>query len=255
MRAEMTQKTSQKSAANYTEEIFDEFVSWSGGELVHTLFNDGDERPLNADYLLSNRTVVGELKCLSEDYFHSRTIEKKSTALLNKWLAEGLIPKECFKDNIINIPQHLTLKFSEIFLPSLKSAIEKANKQIKATKEHFGIKDSKGLLILINEKNSSLTPQLALTLLARILKSQYSSINSFIYLVPTMEVTSPTNTEPSRIWISGPTRNPESGVDSEFMDSLEGHWIKFLEIKYGQSIKVNHCDDHAVVDNLKFTRE
>lgn len=251
----MTLKTSQKSAANYSEEIFDEFVSWSGGELVHTLFNDGEKRPLNADYLLSNREVVGELKCLSEDYFNSKAIENKSTALLNKWLAEGLIPKECIKDNIINLPSHLTSKFSEIFLPSLKTAVEKANKQIKATKEHFGIKDAKGLLILINEKNSSLTPQLALALLARILKSQYSSINSFIYLVPTMGVTSPENTEPSRVWISGPTRNPESGVDSEFMGSLGEHWIKFLEIKYGQSIKVNHCADHAAVDNLKYTRE
>lgn len=72
----MTLKTSQKSAANYSEEIFDEFVSWSGGELVHTLFNDGEKRPLNADYLLSNRAVVGELKCLSEDYFNSKVIEK-----------------------------------------------------------------------------------------------------------------------------------------------------------------------------------
>lgn len=170
-------------------------------------------------------------------------------------MAEGLIPKDCIKGGTINIPLHLASKFSEVFLPSLKSAVEKANKQIKATKQHFGIKGSKGLLILINEKNSSLTPQLALALLAKILKSQYSSINSFIYLVPTMGVTSPETTEPLRIWVSGPTRSPESGVDSEFMESLGEHWIKFLEIKYGQSIKVNHCVDHAVVDNLKYTRE
>lgn len=251
----MTQRSSRKSAANNSEKIFDEFVSWFGGEIVHTLFNDGENRPLNADYLLRNRTIVAELKCLSEDYFCSKNVANKATSLLNKWLTQGLIPKECIKDNIINIPPPLKSKFSEIFIPSLKSAVEQANKQIKSTKDHFGIADCKGLLILINEKNRSLTPQLALSLLARILKSKYSSINSFIYVVPAMAVTSPEISEPSRVWISGPTRNPECGVDSEFMRSFGEHWIKFLEIKYGETIKISHCDDHTVVNDLSFTRE
>lgn len=248
----MTQQKSKKIAANNCEEIFDEYISGFGGEIVHALFNNKENRPSNADYLLFDRTVVAELKCLNEDYFSSKKIGEKSAALLNKLLSEGEITKYFTTGNTINIPDYLAHQFCEIFLNSLKTAVESANKQIKKTKKYFDIPNAKGLIIIVNENNKSLSPEMAMMLLSKLFKTYYSSINSFIYLVPIMDVHAPDIETPSRVWISGPTKDAATGIDSESMKLLNRNWIKFLEIKYKYEINVSHSQDHSILHKLKF---
>lgn len=244
-----------KTPANDCEAVFDEFVAWFGGEIVANLFDQTHKLPNNADYLLFDRGVVAELKCLQKEYFKDKAVAEKSEKLINIWLRKGQIPKSNIKGNIVTIPDNLAPKIVDVFVPPLKNAVETANKQIKITKQHFNIPAAKGLLIMVNEQNSSLTPQMALHMLGRLFKHRYSSINSYIYLVPSMLVASSEMPEPANFSASGATRGDSIRVSPDQLKSVRERWICFLEEKSGHKIRVAVQDDHSALSDLGFFRK
>ena len=244
-----------KTPANNFEAIFDEFIVWFGGEIVTNLFDETHELPNNADYLLFERTVVAELKCLQKEYYNNKEIGEKFKKQINEWLCQKRIPKSDIKGNLIDIPKNLAPKVVDVFAAPLKKAVKKANKQIKATKEYFNIPNAKGLLIMTNEKNSSLYPELAFHILGRLFKKEYSSIDSFIYLLPCMRVVSPNMPIPLNFWASGSTRDDSIGVSSDKLNLVEVKWRKFLEEKYRCKIHDIVENDHSIIKDLKIFRK
>lgn len=244
-----------KVSANSCEAIFDEFVTWFGGEHTGGLLDDEAARPRNADYLFFERQVVAELKCLQKDFFGDEKLGEKGTKLLGSLLRAGKIPASCIHGNNITIPQELAPRVVELFMPPLKRAISSANDQIKQTKARLGLVQSKGLLILVNERNSSLTPALALHIVGRLLQRHYSAICSVVYVVPTMQVEGPGIPEPANLWVSGYVKSESNGVSSDLLALLEQGWRDFLEQKFGHGIRDYHVDDHRLIDNLGLRRD
>mgnify|MGYP001613309025 CR=1 FL=1 len=171
------------------EETFNTFVEDFGGELVDKLFEGVGERPNNADYFFRNRTVVAELKCLKKNYFNDQKVGEKLNAMMNSWVKQGLLQPENIKDGMFqtgDLPPQCTIEVFKAFSSPTKEAVEKANKQIKETRKYFGVPDAKGLLILANDGNYSINPQLMVQILENLFKSRFTSIDSFIFFTPNM---------------------------------------------------------------------
>ena len=246
--------TASKVSANTCEIIFDEFIGWFGGEFASDVFPNPRRLPSNADYLLFERSVVAELKCLQKDFFRDLGVKEKIEKLMQRWMKQGKIPADHIRDNGITIPENLAPKVVEIFMPPIKSAVEKANRQIKHTKAALGIDNAKGLLILVNERNSSLTPPLALNIMARLLKKRYSHINSYVYVVPTMQLEATALVEPGNLWMSGDARIDLKGINPSLLSSLQSGWVSFLESKYGHKVRIMEPPNPNIIQDLGFVR-
>ncbi|WP_321528845.1 hypothetical protein [Sedimenticola selenatireducens] len=241
-----------KQSANPCEAIFDEFVVWYGGELTDSLFAPNRDRPSNADYLFEGRTVVAELKCLRKEFFNDPIVGEKANKLIQGWLRKGKIPKNHMNGSKVTIPESLAPKIVDILKPPLKSALEKANQQIKRTKNTHGAQGAKGLLILVNEQNSALTPDVAFYILANLLKNRYSQIASFIYTVPTMPMHNETLGKAANLWVSGNARDGVDGVEPAILSSIKRGWVRFLEQKFDYEIEILEPADVGILNELSF---
>lgn len=239
------------------EERFTAFVRWFGGEVIEDLLPRGEDLPKNADYFLFARTVVAELKCLEKDYFRAQDVGRKFTKLANRWLRDGSLRPEHIiggRFSTAALPERCALQALEIFAKPLREAVTDANTQLKATKLHFGVPNARGLVILANDGNYSLNPDLAMGVLARLFKNRFSAIDSFIYFAPDMEVSVPGLAKPARVWISGPTRDPASGVTPDHLARMSSAWIEFTQSKTGEPVEAIAVTDHDLVQSIEFTR-
>lgn len=123
-------------------------------EFMDQVFNDAGGRRLeekeispeakNADYLIGQ--FVFELKDIQEEGLEKDTHQKK--------LAELLLPYHPNQSTIWINPSILSeqdyLKYLDIISRPIKTHIQKASKQIKATKTSLGREDLRGGLILLN---------------------------------------------------------------------------------------------------------
>lgn len=248
----------QKRQKNEVEEIFNTFVEDFGGELISKLFSDNSKKPDNADYFFRNRTIIAELKCLEKDYFNNKEIGKKLETKLNRWIHAGILRKESIKDGVIqtdNLSPYYASEIFQIFLKPMKSAIEKANKQIKETKKYFNLPEAKGLLILANDGNYSLTPKLSMHALANLLLTKHSGIDSFIYFTPNIQVTDPNLGRQAHLWISGRSRPSANAVESGYLSKISNEWIRFLENLLCEQISKIAVENDSIVENLRFIKQ
>lgn len=253
----MSMQNKQPPADMAVEATFNEFVVDFGGELISKLFDRKGKRPNNADYFLRNRKVVAELKCLEKNYFNDRKIGEKINAMINRWAKEEILRPEHIKGgrfNTNNLPRQCVSEVLKVFSAPTKEAIEKANRQIKETKKYFGLPDAKGLLILANEGNYSIDPQLMMQILSNLLRSRYTSIDSFIFFTPNMRAYAPQIDSQFHVWMSGSTRQSANAVESEFLREIQKGWVSFLEGKYREPVTQFHVEDHDMVNNIKLVK-
>ncbi len=239
------------------EETFNAFVKDFGGELIEEIFAGSGRRPNNADYFFRDRTIVAELKCLEKNYFNDRNLGEKLTKLTNQWMKQGILRREHIKNGMFQtdaLPPKCASEVFKIFMAPLEKAVKKANLQIKETKKHFGLTDAKGLLILANDGNYSQNPKLTIQMLARLLRSTYSGIDSFIYFTPNMRVTAPQLDREARVWISGRSRESANAVESEFLEEVARHWISFVNRITGDDPPLIKITDKNVIDDMSLVR-
>lgn len=249
----MTEQKPASQAAG-VEYHFTSFVRWFGGEIVADLLPRNQPLPLNADYLLFEREIVAELKCLETDYFRAARVSERFTELANEWARAGLLRPEQiatgrFSTN--SLPERCALEAMAVFAKPVREAVTHANLQLKATKAHFQIPNAKGLLILANDGNFSLTPQFTMHVLGRLLRERFSAIESFIYFAPTIVTKLPGIADKARIWISGPTRGLGTGVPSERMTRIHEGWFEYLQLGLG-STEVIDVADHQLLRSAEF---
>lgn len=232
------------------EKQFTSFVRWLGGEVVENLLSGVHQLPMNADYFLFQRAVVAELKCLEKNYFDAPEVNDKLTKLANGWVRDGLLLPEQIVDGRFStdaLPERCALQTMEVFAKPLREAVTYANNQLKATKRYFGVPDAKGLLILANEGNLSLNPNLTVHMLARLFRDRFSAVESFIYFTPHIDVAVPTIDRPSRIWLSGSTRDGAVGVPPQLLKRIQEGWVQFLQTTAFGPIETIHVSDEALL--------
>lgn len=174
---------------NSFEEGFAGFVSkYSGAEVVFDVLKPSERSFPNADYFFNNRRVVAELKCLEEEKYmdihniFQRLLNKGEIRPFQKGMTIGEVLRghpreESIRDEIYN-------KITS----SLAGALEKANRQIRETKRHFNLVDSRGIAILVNLDNTILEPLIADRMITKILLQKngaglrYEELNLVIYI-------------------------------------------------------------------------
>jgi len=160
-----------------------------------------------------------------------------------------------FRLNLCDILEECAPEFLGLVKPKLESStLKKANRQIRETKAHFGALDAKGLLLLVNDGNYMLPPNMALHLLSRSLTGQYSSISSVIYFSVNESVSVPGLPMESMFWIDGlvPGREP---VSPEFRQALQTAWMKhYSGLVPGPIFEFEGNPDPDMVDKLQFPK-
>ena len=211
----------------------------------------------NADYWFPAAKVVAELKCLTEDLSTKSDFNASVAALHRSWVKRGLLPRpstERVRLDLRELPLKCAREFIEPIKKRLEGGIKKANRQIRETKLHVDVTEAKGLLLIANDGNYMLPPSMMLHLLPRILKGQFSNINSVVYFSVNELVSTPGLKMPSLFWIDAlvPTRDP---VALEFRTALKTTWLKHLsDLIPAPIFEYEGIAEPEFIDNIRFTK-
>lgn len=213
--------------ASEFEDRFTLFVESIAGERIGPLLPDQANRPLNADYLLWDRSVVAELKCLTQDHFSDRLVGEKIAAKLTLWRDSGVIPVERFKSGVVTLdgldPKY-AWEIEAIFNAPLKNAVKHASSQIRKTKEVLGLPDAKGLVIVVNLGERTLRdPGTAAGRLGAVLRRHTNTLHSYFYFAPFAD---PKIVGPA-VCMFGGIGNPAGGIEQTLLESLGTGWVAF----------------------------
>lgn len=118
------------------------------------------ERANKGDYFFAGRTVIGELKALYED------TSSKVESILAPYRETPEWPVFFGEQDLNKILAHLPdgdkirARVVGAITRLIEAVVEKANRQIRATKDTFGLPEAGGLLIILNDAVDVLSPDL-----------------------------------------------------------------------------------------------
>lgn len=187
----------------------------------------------NADYLFNADNVVAELKCLQRDTRTEPTFKERVQALHLQWHREGKVPmprgQGTVRVNSRTLPEECQAQLSDLLTSRLKNVVQKANDQIKSTREHLALPEAKGLLLLANDGDMIFQLSVVMHTLHRVLHGKYRQISSVIYFTGNDPVMCPGIPLPALIWmpltISDGPDQPRPGVSEQFLERLRTGWF------------------------------
>jgi hypothetical protein len=148
------------SAATKFEAIFHEFVRSCGGDVVP---EDGPNNRKSADYWFSRHKVVAELKSLVVD--QTEGAARKLGKIIDQRRDETPVRRPGPDDIVLPFTsadgEQFTILYDEglrrewqkVLLTPIENLIRDANRQIRATKERFGVPSAHGVVMIFNEGN------------------------------------------------------------------------------------------------------
>lgn len=213
----------------------------------------------NADYWFPDDLVIAELKCLSANLFEQSDFKERTTRRHSSWVHRGLMPAAApgavLTLNLRDIPEVCASEFLRVIKRRIeKNVIAKANTQIKSTRKTLAAKAAKGLLILVNDGDLALQPNVVAYLLAHTLRTQNSSISSVIYFSANEFVTVPGHDDAGRFWIET-TPSGREPVSARFREGLRAPWIEHHgQLIPGGTVQIMLDSDPRLLDAVHFTR-
>jgi hypothetical protein len=182
----------------------------------------------NADFWFPAAGVVAELKCLSENYFNRDSFNASLSNKYNSWVERGIAPRLKEGKSIVNLAD-LPPQCADEVIQQLKrkletSTLRKANRQIRETREHLNAKGAMGLLLLVNDGNRALPPNMVRTIIAKSLNNQYRCINTVIHFSVNELVEVPGVNMSTLFWAQWSFRDRPK-VDPSFLEKLRSAWF------------------------------
>lgn len=215
------------------EPNWQEFVlGLGGGELVAPLIVRQGVK--NADFLFRQTRIVAELKVLETEFLNTENIRQKVVDAFNRYA--GADPED--QDS------PLQRELLSILRAPLQRIVNKANRQIKETKQELGLVGWRGIIIIVNDGFRGLPPGFVMGLIASILASKsYSSTDAFIYQTNHyVELAD----NPYAVLLWAPLYDPKADDDLvDFVNDLGRNWRKFSEAKDGP---YNYSGEQETVD-------
>ena len=217
------------------ERLFSEYVEFYGGTVVEKLEENKTDRQ-NADYIFKNPEIVAELKTFEKDVFSEPEDFPRLQVLFGKWLKNGKITQEEFKDYVFKekkLPQKCIEDLIERASKTIERAIYKANKQIEETKKTFNKENSNGVIFLINDGNYFFTNEGFLAVISNLIGRKFkdSSFDVIVYLTVN-QVTQKEDSELDySVWVPIYTKVDEVGetiVSHELHKFVNDFGRKFL---------------------------
>lgn len=186
----------------------------------------------NADFLFPSVSIVAELKEVETEFDRAPAFDEGFSNLLQRVVDEDPSWRPLLLGGSGKYPEWFVSEFIRLFRPALSRILKKANRQIRATKEHFKITARTGILIFVNDGFTGLEPHFVRALVSDLLTTSYSSIDCFLYITLNRYVEVAGSDIPRLLWMpSYSERAPDSLV--LFVDDLGRKWFDFLESKIG----------------------
>lgn len=215
------------------EPHWQEFVQGlGGGELVAPLIKRQGVK--NADFLFRQARVVAELKVLETEFLDTEGIRQKVVDAFSRYAGKDQEDKGL----------RLRYELIRILKAPLQRIVNKANRQIKETKQELGLVGWRGIIIIVNDGFRGLPPGLVMDLIASILDGKsYSSTDGFIYQTNHyVELAD----NPYAVLLWAPRYDPKADDDLvDFVNDLGRNWRKFSEAKDGP---YDYSGEHKTLD-------
>lgn len=213
------------------EATWREFVRVAGGQVIEDLLPEPRSFE-NADFLFPSVSIVAELKEVETEFDRAPAFDEGFSNLLQRVVDEDPSWRPLLLGGSGKYPEWFVSEFIRLFRPALSRILKKANRQIRATKEHFKITARTGILIFVNDGFTGLEPHFVRALVSDLLTTSYSSIDCFLYITLNRYVEVAGSDIPRLLWMpSYSERAPDSLV--LFVDDLGRKWFDFLESKIG----------------------
>lgn len=230
------------------EELFSEYVEYSGGKVIDKLDANKTDRE-NADFIFEHPEIVAELKTFQKDVFLEPDDFPRLANLFDKWLANGLMTEEDFREYTFRgkqLPQKCIDELVERASRTIERAIHKANKQIEESRRTFNKQDANGIVFLINDGNYFFTNHGFIAVVCNLIGRKFarSSLDVIIYLTINQVTYKEGSELDHTIWVPIYTKVDERGetiVSDElhsFVNALGEKFMNdFLTLKTGHKLK------------------
>lgn len=213
------------------EPLWQEFVRSFGGLVVHDMV--AEPRGFqNADFAFLDQGVIAELKEIQTEFSSTAAFRCGFKTLMQRLVTEQPESRSTFFGGDGKVPAWFMPELVRLCRPSLSRILKKANRQLRETKIHFGVNSETGVLLLVNDGFTSISPEFVRAQVSELLLHSYSSISCCVYLTVNRYIEFPGDREPKLLWA---TAYSDTAPDSlvSFVDDLGRGWFDFLEEKVG----------------------
>lgn len=205
------------------EKEFSMVVRSCGGVVLSDVL-DASPSFNNADYHFPHLKVVAELKCLTEDHSQSAASKKRLDDVWQKWKAEGKVQGDGVNElNWKQLPKELQTEIYKVTSRPIVKRVQKANKQIRETKDRLNLADHRGLLLIVNDGKSSFSPAATIHAVVMALQSDFRHIREFVFFTVNQFSRIREMPVPTLFWIHLSMDDPQEDLVS-FVKELGEKW-------------------------------
>ena len=232
------------------EKFISEFVDSAGGFRVSEYFEipPGLDNP---DYYFPNENVLIELKVLKTQWSQRPKFRNERARIINNWISKGRVAPVWLTGKAIS--PDLDLEIMKVLRNCLQPISQKANKQIRTTKDYFGISKARGLLVVINDGFYDSPPLETLHLLSDPLVRHFHSIGAVVHFNVRRQVVL-SNDELALFWLARYRAPVDEGL-GDFVNFLGQRWWIYLEERSGvkfQNYTVDYDPQHTFLFGSRY---
>jgi hypothetical protein len=213
------------------EPLFDRIIEGAGGVRVDALLGKVPDWE-NADYVFQETKVVVELKEIQTDINADRELSERIGAIHYKHRARlgVLFGRQSIR--IDKLPDDIRNEMVVPFQRRIEGPIKKAARQLKETKAKLGLSEGCGILVVVNDASTFLTPDVAHFFFSRILAGQHSAIDLVVYCSVNMLLHSEGVPEGGCFWWAMPVPGRRTPPDG-FVEKLCANWKREIDEAVG----------------------
>jgi len=209
------------------EETWRQFIRHVGGTVVEDVLPNPRTFE-NSDFYFPELRIVAELKEIETEFSQSQSFASGFGQLMERVVREDPAWKPSLFGGDGKFPPWFQREFIRLFRPPISRILKKANRQIRETKNFYGVHDSKGVLFLVNDGFQSLGPEPIQALACNLLVNSYSSIDCFVYLTANSYVSIPSDSTPRLLWV--PIYSDRAPHDLSLqINDIGRKWFDFVE--------------------------
>lgn len=198
------------------------------GGLRPTEINPDAANTLNADIVFRDANVILEVKTLMTDPTERADHIERVSAIYNRWAGRPGVPIIYGKRaiNSADVPREMGFELARTLADPIRTAVTKANRQIRQVKASLGMPEAHGILLLCNAGATTQTPHVILHALHHALGKRHSSINSAIFMTHGVPANVPGVPEPVEVFASV-TRPGHDPLSAAFGEKIRDAWLRF----------------------------
>jgi hypothetical protein len=207
---------------------FANFVEKYGGAVCDRGLQAGQPQSQVADYVFRENNIIAELKCLETDPFYSPAGASRLWSELKK---AGMS-----EDEVIDwalgrrrLSEDATLQLATLFRRRIEKITRKAQKQVEATKQTYGMPSAQGLLLIANDNNYLFSYPQKFQLISDVFARHFedSCIKGFVFFTPNVPMRVPNSLREWHPWTTSYSKKADDSFVA-FVDDLGHHWSRFF---------------------------